>query len=38
MNSILLCPDACGAVMSGGNTDVNILVGCRPIAIGEEAR
>jgi hypothetical protein len=38
MNSILLCPDACGAVMSGGNTDVNILVGCRPTAIGEEAR
>lgn len=37
-NTILLCPDACGAVTAGGNTDVNILVGCQPTAIGGVAR
>jgi hypothetical protein len=37
-NTILLCPDTCGALMATGNTDVDILVGCRATAIGTGAR
>jgi hypothetical protein len=36
--TILLCADTCAAVMNGGDTDVEILVGCRPTVLGGEAR
>lgn len=37
-NAIQLCDDVCQTVLSSGNTDVDILVGCRATTRGEPAR
>jgi hypothetical protein len=37
-STIQLCPDTCATVMATGDTDVDILVGCRPTIMGTGAR